>query len=88
MYAKLPVEKETPRGIFILYLISAAVPELAGIALTGDAFNLYVLIEVAALTGYGLIAIGSNRAAADLQLFDFGDDWGILIFVGCRVCLH
>ena len=27
-------------------------------------FNLYVLIEVAALTGYGLIAMGSNRAAA------------------------
>ena len=37
---------------------------LAGIALTGDAFNLYVLIEVAALTGYGLIALGTNRAAA------------------------
>ena len=37
---------------------------LAGITLTGDAFNLYVLIEVAALTGYGLIALGSNRAAA------------------------
>ena len=37
---------------------------MAGISLTGDAFNLYVLIEVAALTGYGLIAIGSNRAAA------------------------
>ena len=32
--------------------------------MTGDAFNLYVLIEVAALTGYGLIAIGGKRAAA------------------------
>ena len=65
MYAKLPVEKETPGKeslYYILFLLQ--ITGLAGIALTGDAFNLYVLIEVAALTGYGLIAIGSNRAAA------------------------
>ena len=46
-------------GLFLLQISG-----LAGIALTGDAFNLYVLIEVAALTGYGLIALGTNRAAA------------------------
>ena len=57
--------KETPGKeslYYILFLLQ--ITGLAGIALTGDAFNLYVLIEVAALTGYGLIAIGSNRAAA------------------------
>ena len=47
---------------YALFLLQIA--GLAGIALTGDAFNLYVLIEVAALTGYGLIALGTNRAAA------------------------
>jgi len=65
IYSKLPTEEETPgkeplfHSLFLLQITG-----LAGICLTGDAFNLYVLIEVAALTGYGLIAIGSNRAAA------------------------
>ena len=35
---------------------------LLGIVITGDAFNLYVLLEIAALTGYGLIAMGDERA--------------------------
>ena len=65
IYAKLPVERETPNKESLFYtLFLLQITGLAGIALTGDAFNLYVLIEVAALTGYGLIAMGSNRAAA------------------------
>ena len=65
MYSKVPVQRQTPGkepmyyALFLLQIVG-----LAGITLTGDAFNLYVLIEVAALTGYGLIAMGSNRAAA------------------------
>jgi len=35
---------------------------LLGIVITGDAFNLYVLLEIAALTGYGLIAMGEEQA--------------------------
>lgn len=34
-----------------------------GIVSTGDMFNLYVLIEVAALSGYALLAIGGGRSA-------------------------
>ena len=65
VYSKIHVEKETPNKESIYYsLMLLQITGLAGISLTGDAFNLYVLIEVAALTGYGLIAIGSNRAAA------------------------
>ncbi len=65
LYSKIPVERETPNKESLYYsLFLLQITGLAGIALTGDAFNLYVLIEVAALTGYGLIAIGSNRAAA------------------------
>ena len=65
IYSKLPVQEETPKKEAIFYpLFLLQITGLAGISLTGDAFNLYVLIEVAALTGYGLIAIGSNRAAA------------------------
>ena len=33
-------------------------------SLAGDAFNLYVLLEVASLTGYALVAIGRKRRAA------------------------
>ena len=65
VYSKIHVEKETPNKESIYYsLMLLQITGLAGITLTGDAFNLYVLIEVAALTGYGLIAIGTNRAAA------------------------
>ena len=35
---------------------------LLGIVVTGDAFNLYVLLEIASLTGYGLLAMGEERA--------------------------
>ena len=64
-YSKLPVREETPGKEPLFYtLFLLQITGLAGICLTGDAFNLYVLIEVAALTGYGLIAMGSSRAAA------------------------
>ncbi len=65
LYSKLSVSEETPGkegAYYSLFLLQ--VVGLSGICLTGDAFNLYVLIEVAALTGYGLIAMGSSRAAA------------------------
>ena len=65
LYSKVPVQRQTPGKEPMYYsLFLLQITGLAGIALTGDAFNLYVLIEVAALTGYGLIALGSNRAAA------------------------
>ncbi len=65
VYAKLPVEQETPDKEHFFYpLFLLQITGLAGICMTGDAFNLYVLIEVAALTGYGLIAMGGKRAAA------------------------
>jgi multicomponent Na+:H+ antiporter subunit D len=35
---------------------------LQGMTITGDAFNLYVLLEISALTGYALIAMGDNKA--------------------------
>jgi multicomponent Na+:H+ antiporter subunit D len=35
---------------------------ILGIIVTGDLFNLFVLLEVASLTGYSLVAIGKGRA--------------------------
>ncbi|RLC23078.1 MAG: monovalent cation/H+ antiporter subunit D family protein, partial [Deltaproteobacteria bacterium] len=46
--------KEGP--FYTLYILF--VTGLMGITVTGDAFNLYVLLEIASLTGYGLIAMG------------------------------
>ena len=46
VYSKIPVEKETPNKETIYYsLMLLQITGLAGICLTGDAFNLYVLIE-------------------------------------------
>jgi len=45
---------------FTLYLIFVA--GLFGLILTGDAFNLYVLLEITSITTYGLIAMGRGRA--------------------------
>jgi len=45
---------------YALYVLF--VTGLSGIVVTGDAFNLYVLLEIAALTGYALIGMGEGRA--------------------------
>jgi multicomponent Na+:H+ antiporter subunit D len=58
------VEQELPGRehlFFTLYLILVA--GLFGLVLTGDAFNLYVLLEITSITTYGLIAMGRGRAA-------------------------
>jgi len=45
---------------YALYVLF--VTGLLGIVVTGDAFNLYVLLEIAALTGYALLGMGEGRA--------------------------
>jgi len=45
---------------YSLYLLF--VTGILGIVITGDLFNLYVLIEIASLTGYALIGMGGPRA--------------------------
>lgn len=45
---------------YALYVLF--VTGLLGIVSTGDAFNLYVLLEIAAITGYALIGMGGDRA--------------------------
>lgn len=61
--AKKSIEQEFPEKaapFYALYVLM--VTGLLGIVVTGDAFNLYVLLEIAALTGYGLLAMGEERA--------------------------
>jgi multicomponent Na+:H+ antiporter subunit D len=44
-------------SLYLLFLTG-----LLGIVITGDLFNLYVLLEIASLTGYALIGMGGERS--------------------------
>ena len=63
IYSKRSVEKEVPGKEVPFYsLFLLVVTALSGIVLTGDMFNLYVFLEIAALSSYALISIGEERA--------------------------
>jgi len=63
VHAQKSVTREMPEksnlfwGLFILMITG-----LLGICITGDLFNLFVMLEVAALSGYALIAMGTSGA--------------------------
>ncbi|MEW6675986.1 MAG: monovalent cation/H+ antiporter subunit D family protein [Nitrospirota bacterium] len=64
IYSKRNVEKEIPEHkipqFYTLLLLN--ITGCLGIVVTGDAFNLYVLLEIASFSAYGLVAIGSEGA--------------------------
>ncbi len=63
VYSKMSVEKELPEKINQFYtLFLLLVTGLLGILVTGDAFNLFVFLEISSLAGYALIAIGDDRS--------------------------
>jgi multicomponent Na+:H+ antiporter subunit D len=78
------VEQETPEkagAFYSLYLLF--IEGLTGILLTGDLFNLYVLLEVASLTSYALIGMGSGRAPmASLNYLFMGTMGGCFYLLG------
>lgn len=63
IYSTGRVRIETPEREPIYYtLLLLLIAGLAGMTITNDAFNLYVLLEISSLTSYALIAVGSRRA--------------------------
>jgi multicomponent Na+:H+ antiporter subunit D len=63
LYAGKIVARELPRRVSLFWsLYSLLMTGLLGIIATGDLFNLFVLLEVASLTGYTLVAIGQGKA--------------------------
>ncbi|MGD8512536.1 MAG: monovalent cation/H+ antiporter subunit D family protein [Deltaproteobacteria bacterium] len=61
--SKKSIEQELPdktAPFYALYVLQ--VTGLLGIVATGDAFNLYVLLEITALSGYAMLAMGKDRA--------------------------
>ena len=64
-YAKVSIAAELPHEqeylFYAMYCLCLA--GLLGIVITGDAFNLFVFLEIASLSTYVLIAIGKRRQA-------------------------
>jgi multicomponent Na+:H+ antiporter subunit D len=64
-YAKVSIAAELPEEqeylFFAMYCLCLA--GLLGIAITGDAFNLFVFLEISSLSSYVLIALGRRREA-------------------------
>ena len=64
-YARTSIAGEIPvRQHYLFYTMFAlALAGLLGIAITGDAFNLFVFLEISSLATYVLIGFGRNRRA-------------------------
>ena len=63
IYSHPTVERELKgQQRYYFSLFSLLVAGLLGITITGDIFNLYVFMEIAALSSYALIAYGKKRA--------------------------
>jgi multicomponent Na+:H+ antiporter subunit D len=64
-FARLSVASEIAEDkvawFYTMYLV--AMTGLLGIAITGDAFNAFVFLEVSSLSSYAMIAMGRNRRA-------------------------
>lgn len=63
VYSKESARRENPDRLHHFYtLFALLVSGLLGMTATGDAFNLYVLLEIAALSSYALLARGRGFA--------------------------
>ncbi|MET0546596.1 MAG: proton-conducting transporter membrane subunit [Caulobacterales bacterium] len=68
-------EASGSRGSLAPALLLLEIGALLGVASTGDAFNLFVFLEVASVSAYGLVALGGDRdkrgfkAAFDYLIF-------------------
>ena len=62
-YAQTSIEKEIPpqhQSLFYV-LILLCLAGLLGMTITGDAFNVFVLLEISSLSTYALISLGRDR---------------------------
>ena len=84
--ARVSIEKEIPEHrrhlFYVLYLLSLA--GLLGVVTTGDAFNVFVFLEVSSLATYSLIALGEDRRAlwAAYQYLIMGTIGATFILIG------
>jgi multicomponent Na+:H+ antiporter subunit D len=64
-YSRRSIEAEIPRDQHYLFyaLFALCLAGLLGITITGDAFNVFVFLEISSLSSYVLIGLGRDRRA-------------------------
>jgi len=62
VWARGPAGTLGRRGPFFYAVATLALSGLLGMCLTGDAFNMFVFLEVASLAGYALVGCGGGRS--------------------------
>ncbi len=84
--AQTSISKEIPKEkhmlFYTLYLLSLT--GMLGIVATGDAFNVFVFLEISSLSAYALIALGKDRRAlwASFQYLIMGTIGATFILIG------
>lgn len=84
--ANTSIQKEIPENrqvfFYILYLLSLA--GMLGIVATGDAFNVFVFLEISSLSAYAMIALGKDKRAlwAAFQYLVMGTIGATFILIG------
>jgi len=85
-YAPMSLSREVDdsRHHYIYAAILLCMTGLLGIAITGDAFNVFVFLEISSLSAYVLIALGPTRRAltAAYQYLVMGTIGGTFILIG------
>ncbi len=85
-YARQSVAKEiaAPRHNLFYAIYLLALTGLLGITATGDAFNIYVFMEISSLASYVLIALGPSRRAraAAFQYLIMGTIGATFLLIG------
>lgn len=85
-YARTSIEREIPAESHYLFyaMLGLCLAGLLGISITGDAFNLFVFLEISSLSTYVLIAMGRDRRAltASYQYLIMGSIGATFIVIG------
>lgn len=85
-YSRASIEREIPRELHYLYyaMFGLCLTGLLGITITGDAFNIFVFLEISSLSTYVLIALGRDRRAltAAYQYLIMGSIGATFIVIG------
>ena len=82
--ASVAQEISPPRQYLFYACMLLCLCGLLGIAATGDAFNVFVFLEISSLSAYGLIAMGRSRRAllASFQYLIMGTVGGTFLLIG------
>lgn len=85
-YCRPSIEREVPKEQHYLFyaMFALCLTGLLGITVTGDAFNIFVFLEVSSLSTYVLIALGRDRRAlvASFQYLIMGTIGATFIVIG------